>query len=422
MIEEIQKRPFLRPLILWITGILLYLSFPAFLLGVVLCLLACLILLPLWLLKRGREEYPGYDTRWVWGAIYSVMTVSLSVLVCYCSDRITPLSSHSAYVYSIAAETQHSLVESFDRLRLSEEEKSVLATLTLGYKQAMSRDMRMRFSMTGVSHILAVSGFHVAVVCGFLSLLCSVLPKWGGGRWIRYLLLIALLWSFAFITGLAPSATRAAIMLSIFLTGQVLRRTGDGYNTLAASAFSMLVYNPFNLFDIGFQLSYLAVLFILLLAPRLKGLIEIRNPLLGMPWSWITVSIAAQSGTALLCGYYFGQFPLVFLFTNIPVTILASCLIPAALMWLALPVWVPGYEMIQGGLEVMVHGMVRVVEVFSEIPGAVIPFRLGMLEMSGGYVVIVLLLSYLKLRRPKILLAALSLLLLLSLNLLIQRF
>lgn len=409
MIEEIQKRPFVRPLFLWITGILLYISFPTYLLGSILSFLSCLILFPFWFLKRNKTSRPDYGTRWVWGAVCSVVTISLAILVSYCSDRLVSSSSDPAYIYQIAAGIQRSLVESFDRLRLSEEEKSVLATLTLGYRQTMNWEMRTRFSLTGVSHILSVSGFHVAILCGALSWGCSLLPKWGVGRWIRYALLITSLWAFAFITGLAPSATRAAIMLSLYLTGRVLRRGGDGYNTLAASAFCMLAYNPFYLFDIGFQLSYLAVLFILLLAPRLKNLLEIRNPLLGAPWGWITVSVAAQAGTALLCGYYFGQFPLLFLFTNIPVTILASCLIPGALLWLALPAWIPGYGLIQAGIESLTRSMVSVVEKFSEISGAVISFHLSILEMLGGYIVIVLFLVYLKVRIPKILLAALSL-------------
>lgn len=422
MIEEIQKRPFVRPLFLWITGILLYVSFPTYLLGSILSFLSCLILFPFWFLKRNKIGRPDYGTRWVWGAVCSVVTISLAILVSYCSDRLVSSSSDPAYVYRIAAEIQRSLVESFDRLRLSEEEKSVLATLTLGYRQTMSWEMRTRFSLTGVSHMLSVSGFHVAILCGALSWGCSLLPKWGVGRWIRYALLITSLWAFAFITGLAPSAIRAAIMLSLYLTGRVLRRGGDGYNTLAASAFCMLAYNPFYLFDIGFQLSYLAVLFILLLAPRLKDLLEIRNPLLGAPWGWVTVSVAAQAGTALLCGYYFGQFPLLFLFTNIPVTILASCLIPGALLWLALPEWIPGCGILQGAIEMMLRGMVRIVELFSEVPGAAASFQVSFLEMLGGYGVIILCLIYLKCRTPRVLLAALSLVLLLLLNILIRRY
>ena len=100
---------------------------------------------------------------------------------------------------------QERLLEPFERLNLSKEEKSVLATITLGYRKEMDREVRRRFSVTGVAHLLAVSGFHVAVVCGFLSLLFSFLPKNSFYSWLRYLLTLCLLWSFVVITGLAAS-------------------------------------------------------------------------------------------------------------------------------------------------------------------------------------------------------------------------
>ena len=280
MIEEIQKRPFVRPLFLWITGILCYAFLPASSLLYVLGVLSALVFLFLgfsW--GQGHAELQ-YDSRWIWGAIVSVLIVCLAVEVCWYSDRrIALVNEPASSLDLLATKAQYSLVNTFDRLRLSDEEKSILATLTLGYKKAMSRETKRRFSLAGVSHILAVSGFHVAVICGFLSFFCSFMPRWGIGRWIRYIILVGSLWGFVFITGLAPSAVRAALMLSLYLTGRALRRVTDGYNTLAAAAFCMLAYNPYYLFDVGFQLSYLAVFFILFLVPRFKEWIVVRNPL-----------------------------------------------------------------------------------------------------------------------------------------------
>ena len=339
MIEEIQKRPFVRPLFLWITGILCYAFLPASSLLYVLGVLSALVFLFLGFSCGRAHAELRYDSRWIWGAIVSVLIVCLAVEVCWYSDRrIALVNEPASSLDLLATKAQYSLVNTFDRLRLSDEEKSILATLTLGYKKAMSRETKRRFSLAGVSHILAVSGFHVAVICGFLSFFCSFMPRWGIGRWVRYIILVGSLWGFVFITGLAPSAVRAALMLSLYLTGRALRRVTDGYNTLAAAAFCMLAYNPYYLFDVGFQLSYLAVFFILFLVPRFKEWIVVRNPLLAMPWEWITVSIAAQIGTALLCFYYFGQFSTVFLFTNLPVTLLAMFLIPFAFLWLGYPV------------------------------------------------------------------------------------
>lgn len=202
----------------------------------------------------------------------------------------------------------------------------------------------------------------------------------------------------------------------------MLRRFTDGYNTLAAAAFCMLAYNPYYLFDVGFQLSYLAVFFILFLVPRFKEWIVVRNPLLAMPWEWITVSIAAQIGTALLCFYYFGQFSTVFLFTNLPVTLLAMFLIPFAFLWLGYPVDFYGYGWIQKIVEGLVHSMVRVVDVFSALPYATITGRFSFFEMLGGYGFLVLCLIYMKIREPKVLLAALTLLLIISVKILIELF
>ena len=101
-------------------------------------------------------------------------------------------------------------------------------------------------------------------------------------------------------------------MLTMYLTGGVLDRRAERYNILAASAFCMLVYEPLYLFDIGFQLSYLAVLSILYFQPRLQALIKVHNPFLRTPWGWVTVTLSAQAGTTFLCLYYFGQFSTVF--------------------------------------------------------------------------------------------------------------
>ena len=177
----------------------------------------------------------------------------------------------------------------------------------------------------------------------------------------------------------------------------------------------MLVYDPFYLFDVGFQLSYLAVLSILYLQPRLKSLIAVRNPLLAMPWEWITVSLAAQIGTAFLCLYYFGSFSLVFLFTNIPLTCISLFLIPASLLWLVFPEWLPGLNYLQYAVEYLTHAMVSVVELFSSIPGASYSGYFGYGSLLVGYAMLFCFVIYASNRRPYQLLISLFLLLILLL-------
>ena len=421
IIKEIQKRPFVRPLFIWITGILLQSIFNCSIISFLLIVIPTVFIAFAWLVPGIDVAGCNYELRWIWGVVF------LSLLLSFSIQRTAYWQggrgeSGTSFLMEFAGGKQEYLLKPFDRLNLSKEEKSVLVTITLGYCKDMSRDVRKRFSLTGVAHLLAVSGFHVAVVCGFLSLLFSFLPKSPFYRWLKYLLTLCLLWCFVVITGLAPSAVRAGLMLTLYLTGRVLRRTTDGYNTLAAAAFCMLAFNPLYLFDVGFQLSYLAVLSILFLQPRLQDLIMVRNPIVAMPWGWITVTLAAQAGTTLLCLYYFGQFSLVFLCTNLPLTFLATFLIPAGLIWVLLPAGIPGYGLLQLFVEKMTHTLFWIVDSFSRVTQVAFYTRIGLLVTVLGYGSILCFLLYLKTRRPGMLLAGLLLLLFIFFDLLIERF
>jgi competence protein ComEC len=310
-----------------------------------------------------------------------------------------------------AEEARQQLMTPFEHLQLTNAERSVLSAITLGYRSEMPYNVRQQFSVAGVAHILSVSGFHVALVCGFLLRTLSFLSISQTTRWIQYLLTIALLWTFTVVSGLAIASIRAAIMLTLYLTGKQLNRTTDGYNTLAASAFCMLVYNPFYLYDIGFQLSYTAVGFILYLKPRLSRLIRVRNPLLKTPWEWITLTLAAQTGVAFLCLYHFGQFSTVFLFTNLPIMLIATLLIPIALVWILLPVWLPGWDIIRCTIEILVRSMMWVVERFSSMQGSSLSFRFDLATMLLCYGSLFFTFMYYEKRYPKLLLTSLFLLL-----------
>ena len=221
MIKELQIRPFARPLLVWIAGIMLQTVFSCCTYSWVLLLLPVIILTTAGLVLRGQEHF-CYETRWLWGVVFLSLLLFLSIQKTAYS-QFEALSEHPASLLSRwAREEQQRLLEPIAKLNLTDEEKSVLATITVGYRQAMSREVRNRFSATGVAHILAVSGFHVAIVCGFLSFLFSFLPRNGCCRWIRYISLLVLLWGFAAITGLAVSSVRAALMLTMYLTGGVL--------------------------------------------------------------------------------------------------------------------------------------------------------------------------------------------------------
>ena len=421
MYEEIIKRPFVRPLFLLMIGITLYALLPywalAVLSAVILLSLFPIVLLSL-ILPDGESSY-GY--RWVWGSLFSLILIAISITICHLSVELANADvGLFTYLKSAAADVQLNLVDRIGELNLADKEKSLLATLTLGYRQALGHEAREAFSLAGVSHILAVSGFHVAVVSAIISTLCSFMPRRGSLSLFRYSIQIMALWIFVFITGLAPSAVRAAVMITIYIVGRAIHRRSDGYNTLAASAFCMLVYNPAYLFDIGFQLSYMAVLSILFVMPRLQAMVDVRNPLLAIPFSWLLISIAAQVGTALLCFYYFGRFSLVFLFTNPPVSLISTILIPLALLWMIYPSGWFGCGYIKIAVERLVNSLSDVVDIFARMPFASVEFGFGLMELLLGYAIIVLLLLYAKFHLPKLLLSALILLLFLSLRILIS--
>lgn len=325
----------------------------------------------------------GYTHRWMSGLPLLLLLLTLSVETCYLRARY-PVTAFPA-MQQKAAETRELLVSRLDDLSLSDAEKSLLATLVLGYRQSLPQGVRQQFAAAGVAHVLAVSGFHVAVVCGLLSGLTCMLRRWAWGRLIRLLFLLGGLWGFAFLTGLSASAIRASLMLTFYLVGKHFTLQIDPSNTLAAAAFCMLAYHPYYLFDVGFQLSFLAVWFILAWIPLFQKRMIVRNPLLAYPWNSLLVALAAQLGTFALTFYYFNQVSLLFLWVSLPISVMASWLLPVTLLWLCLPSggWIASVG--QMGIEWLVNMLLRCVERCAELPFATFHWSCGGVEVIVIY-------------------------------------
>ncbi|MEL6833309.1 MAG: ComEC/Rec2 family competence protein [Bacteroidota bacterium] len=205
---------------------------------------------------------------------------------------------------------------------------AVGAALILGKKDALNTEVRNAYAETGAVHVLAVSGLHL----GFIAWGLGLLSGWGpfrrhSWRWIRLVCILSGIWLFAFITGLPPSVQRAATMFSAVWIGIALGRKSSIYNTLGASAFLLLLINPFLLFDIGFQLSYLALLGIVFFQPRIYRLLSTRWWLLDKTWALLSVALAAQLTTFPLSLYYFHQFPIYFFLSGIVVVLAATIIL-----------------------------------------------------------------------------------------------
>ena len=227
-------------------------------------------------------------------------------------------------------------------------------------------------------------------------------------RYLKYSILLVAIWLFAGMTGLAAPAIRSALMLSLYLLGRMLRRRADSYNTWAASAFCMLVYNPFYLFDIGFELSFVAVLSILFFYKRIRVWFSLRNPWIQTVWDWFAISLAAQVYTLPLCFYYFGSVSSVALLTALPVTFLSTLLIPAALLWMLLSVMGWNWELLASLVSGLTASFCLFIDRLGRVPAlaASVPFTPGMLGLL--YASLFFFTLYIKGKRARWLLLALS--------------
>ncbi len=227
---------------------------------------------------------------------------------------------------------QKHLLDVLKSHHFEQQELAVSSALLLGYKDMLDRDTILTYSSSGAMHVLAVSGLHVGIIYLVLSSLLFFFDKIKCGNYMKAFLLVLALWAYAFLTGLSPSVLRAATMFSFVTIGSSLKRQTNIYNTLAASAFVLILYNPYIILKVGFQLSYLAVLGIVYLQPKLYNLYRTSNWLLDKIWVITTVSIAAQLATFPLGMYYFHQFPNYFLLSNLFVIPLATFIINGGIL------------------------------------------------------------------------------------------
>ena len=193
----------------------------------------------------------------------------------------------------------------------------IAEALLIGYKYDLDRSLVQAYSNTGVVHIIAISGLHLGMIYGLLLWLFRPFMPLRWMRWIRPILILLVLWGFALLTGAAPSIMRAALSFSFLLLSQSLGYQNNQLNALAASAFFLLLWNPWLIWDLGFQLSYAAVTGILLYAKTLMQWLRIKNPLLRAIWQLNALTLSAQVFTLPLVLYHFQQFPNLFLFCNL---------------------------------------------------------------------------------------------------------
>lgn len=315
-------------------------------------------------------------------------------------------------LYRLAASYRTQIENLYRRLGIEGDEQAVLSALTLGDKTDLSESVRESYSVAGVSHVLALSGLHIGLLYALAFFLLRPLLLGGqSGRVLRSLLLILLLWLFAFFTGLSPSVVRSAAMFSIWALADLCGRQSFSLNTLALTAWLMLLVRPVWLFDVGFQLSFAAVLSILLFQPFLYRLCPVRHRAGTYLWGLVSVSVAAQLGTAPLVLFYFSRFSTHFLLTNLLVVPLVTLILYAAVVLLLLTPMSGLQAVAAVGLEKMLRMLNLLVRWVEQLPYASVDgIWLYPLEVAGCYLVLGAFFCYLCHRRYARLVTALVLL------------
>lgn len=216
-----------------------------------------------------------------------------------------------------AEKARNLIISKLKESPITPNELSIIQALILGQRKDISKEMYSDYAAAGAIHILAVSGLHVGIVFFILQFLFSPFKYFKKREIIISILIVLCLWSFAFITGLSPSVVRAVTMFSFFALAKMINRDTNSINTMFLSYFVLLLVNPMWLFHVGFQLSYLAVFFILWILPMFNRMYYPTNYFAKKIWGVITVTIAAQIGIIPLSLFYFHQFPGLFFLTNI---------------------------------------------------------------------------------------------------------
>jgi competence protein ComEC len=222
---------------------------------------------------------------------------------------------------------QQKTVAIFQKFIPGNKERGFAEALLIGYKDDLDKNLVQSYTNTGVVHIIAISGMQLALIYGFLIIIFKPFSKFRFTRFFKPVAIIITLWLFSLMSGASASVLRAAVMLTCIVIGESFSKKTSVYNILSASAFLLLCYNPYWLWDVGFQLSYIAVLSIVIFMKPVYHLFYIKNKILDFIWQLTSVTLAAQILTTPISIFHFHQFPNYFLLTNLVAVPLSSIIL-----------------------------------------------------------------------------------------------
>ncbi|WP_395053759.1 ComEC/Rec2 family competence protein [Flavobacterium sp.] len=256
-----------------------------------------------------------------------------------------------------ASKIRNKIIVNLEKNGFSKSELSVVNALILGQQQDISKEVVQDYQYAGAIHVLSVSGLHVGFILLFITFLLRPIPNTKFGLTLKLIIALISLWLFGILAGLAPCVIRSVTMFSFVAVGLYLRRTVNIYNTLMISILLILLVEPSYLFDIGFQLSYVALFFIIWLQPLLASIWTPKSKFINYFWEIITVSFAAQIGTLPITIYYFHQFPGLFFITNLIILPALTFILALGVLVLSLAafdvVWFPMMKLLEVSISIL---------------------------------------------------------------------
>jgi len=311
----------------------------------------------------------------------------------------------SSYVksgdYKVLKLSSPSVKERVDRLRQRyirrvisswgvSDESATLVALTIGEKSFLSKETKLAFSNSGTMHLLAVSGLHVSFIYSLLSALLSIFGMSSVTRVLRFIVISGLLWGYTAIVGFSPSITRAALMATLYEFSRMIERDGGGVNSLSISALLITIVRPQSLFELGFQLSYSALLSIILIHPYIEKLLYTKSKIIKYIWTTLSMSLACQIGTSIITISTFHYFPTYFLFTN-----LVAIPLSAVILYIAvLQVVTMGVEPFQQYVVAVLFFLIRFLNWFiaksESLPFAVVKLSLNQCQIVALITLIII--------------------------------
>ena len=267
--------------------------------------------------KIKRHSKPNNPNQFDYGNYLKYKSVLSQISISESELKINTALDKNLWFY--AANFRERIIKNLIKNGFRQQELQVANALILGQQQEIDKDILQDYQFAGAVHILSVSGLHVGYIMLFLNLILGFLPKKRFFNILKFAAILVFLWAFAFVSGLSPSVIRSATMFSFVAASLCIGRENNIFHTLIASLFFILLVEPSFIFDVGFQLSYISLFFILWAHPILSKLYMPTNIVTKTLWDIFTVSVAAQIGAFPLSIYYFHQFPGLFFLTNMVV-------------------------------------------------------------------------------------------------------